>query len=173
MTFLQSNFSSPVISPGECRVPSVAGKSLGVFACLILSKDCMQAGILQASAEAAGWQVTVSDSIEDAVARLARLRFGLAIIDFSGDLEEATLRDFTESIIPPLDDTSAGPLVVACGREGDLSQEFWSYQVRVWLYLAGINQDCDLVPLCVKAKQVALKLNEQALNKSAYVAALN
>ena len=49
-------------------------------------------------------------------------------------------------------------LLIVCGTEGNPLEEIWAWQLGVWLYLAGVDLNCDVESLCSEARQVTNKL---------------
>lgn len=110
------------------------------------------------AAQEGGWQPTWCCHVENARELAERRRLQLAIIDMEDALGAV------HSAICQLSERLAardGPLMMICGNEDNPTEEIWARELGAWLYLPGVDEDCDLVSLCGEALGIVQKEEQE------------
>jgi len=129
----------------------------GIFRSLVVSPHRRRLRMFERAAAIAGWEPTLCRTAQEAIAYLERFRWQLLILDLDPGAEGTALEGGRE-VLDRIG-LRASPLVMVCGREGDALEEIWARQLGVWLYLPGVDEDCDIAELCSEALKTADKLS--------------
>ncbi len=129
-----------------------------VYECLVVSdSEALQQSFRFAAGEN-GWEPCVCRTADEAAAAVRRIRFHLAMVDLVNQAKGTTaeVKQLTEQLA-----RESGMLLMVCGHEEDPLEEIWARQLGSWLYLAGVDETCDLSLLCREARQVTEKLHPE------------
>lgn len=127
--------------------------------CFVMSLHADRRGQLASAAAEAGWETVVCDDAQEARDVLHHEPCRLALLD----IQDATLVQFEDlKRVAELVVSQPGQLLVVCGNPGDPREELWARQVGAWLYLPGVDADCDLSLICQEARTVVERLVARA-----------
>lgn len=123
--------------------------------CLVVSPSVQRSQMLVRAAQEEHWATIVCRGTEEAARQAVRNRIQLAMIDLQAvpPGEEQEFRKLVEQLT-----SRDGPLVAVCGNPNDALGEVWSRQLGVWMYLPGVDSECDLALVCSEARSIVEKL---------------
>jgi hypothetical protein len=96
---------------------------------------------------------------DDAIRQSVRHRVDLALVDLQSASaeQEGRLKTLVQQLA-----SRKGPLLAVCGKPDDTTGEVWSRQLGVWMYLPGVDGQCDIALLCGEARNILRKLSDSA-----------
>ncbi|HEY6565460.1 MAG TPA: hypothetical protein VIY86_13240 [Pirellulaceae bacterium] len=126
-----------------------------VHSCFVMSRHADRRAQLAGAAADAGWDTLVCDDAQEAREALRYEPCALTLLD----IQDATLVEFAEmKRVAELAVGQPGHLLVVCGNSGDPREELWARQAGAWLYLPGVDEECDLTMVCQEARTVIGRL---------------
>jgi len=156
MNELQSIMPATLVAP-DARATTSRRAPPALQMCLVVSTSAHRAQLWVRAAHEELWTTIVCNSADDALLQSVRQRVDLALVDLQSAPapQELLLRKLVEQL-----SARNGPLLAVCGKPDDTMGEVWSRQLGVWMYLPGIDSDCDIAMLCGEARNILRKLQK-------------
>lgn len=136
---------TPTIASTQLQSASDFKMVGGVPSCLLAGSG----GVLNLSdrARQTGWNVVTIPTVEDALARLERMRFSWVVIDLlaKGDWKR---------VARAAANSGQGLLTVFGSPDSGFKDEKWARQLGVWFYFPGVPGDREFESICSQAKDV-------------------
>jgi hypothetical protein len=146
--------------PPESRAVLVRRAPTALQTCLVVSASARRAQLWARAAHEEQWATIVCSTADDALRQWVRQRVELALVDLQSATvaQEYPLRALVERLA-----ARDGPLLAVFGKPDDTGGEVWSRQLGVWMYLPGVDSQCDISLLCAEARNILKKLDRQAV----------
>ena len=154
MNELQMSAPATLASP-DSRATAGRRAPPVLHTCLVVSTSAHRAQLWVRAAHEEQWATIVCSTADDAIRQSIRQRIELALVDLQSAplTQERLLRTLVEQLA-----ARDGPLLAVCGKPDDTTGEVWSRQLGVWMYLPGVDNQCDIALLCSEARNILKKL---------------
>lgn len=155
MSDLQTNVPTTLVStdPGttiDRKAPAL------LHTCLVVSSSSQRAQQIAHAANREQWSTIICHSADDGLRQAVRNCVQLTLVDLqsAATTQQEPLRELVEHLAG-----QSRSLLVVCGTPDDTSDEIWSRQLGVWMYLPGMNGQSDLTEICSEARSIVEKVN--------------